>query len=118
MDVSSVSDWRYLQCFLLLLVLAERSLLLRVLDNLFLHAEAFAAADSVHVFQGLVGGVSFFPEVQVFFLGGGNPVWITADHLGHREEDGDRDVMVSDGIRQNSTSVHVILVLLIDCTQV
>lgn len=67
-----------------LLVLTECSLLLCMLYYLLLHIEAFAAADSVHVFEGLVGGVGFLPEVQVFFLGSGNPVWITADHLGHR----------------------------------
>lgn len=80
-----------------LLVLSECSLLLCVLYNLLLHIEAFAAADSVHVFEGLVGRVCFFSEVQVFFLGGGNPAWITADHLGYIKEERDRDMMASDG---------------------
>lgn len=85
---------RYLLCFPSLLVLAECSLLLCMLHNLLLHIKTFAAADSIHVFESLVGGVSFLPEVQVFFFSGGNPVWITADHLAHREEERDRNVYV------------------------
>lgn len=86
-----------------LLVLAECSLLLCVLDYLLLHVEAFAAADSVHVFQGLVCRVGFLPEVQVFFFCGGNPAWVAADHLGHREEHRHGNGMVIDSMRQHST---------------
>lgn len=67
-----------------LFVLAERPLFLGVLHYLLLHVQPFAAADGVHVFQGLVFRVGLLAEVQVFFLGGGNPVRIAADHLGHR----------------------------------
>lgn len=84
-----------------LLVLAECSLFLCVLHYLLLHVEAFAAADSIHVFEGLVGGVGFLSKVQIFFLSGGNPVWITGDDLGHKEEERNRNVIIGDGIRQH-----------------
>lgn len=94
-----------------LFVLAQSSLLLCVLYCLLLHVEAFAATDSVHVFEGLICRVRFLTKVQIFFLCGGNPVWITADRLGHRQEERDRNAMVSDGIRQHFTSVNVIFIL-------
>lgn len=77
LDVSGASKFP-------LFVLAERPLLLGVLHYLLLHVQPFAAADAVHVFQGLVFRVGLLAEVQVFFLGGGNPVRVAADHLGHR----------------------------------
>lgn len=94
-----------------LFVLAQSSLLLCVLYCLLLHVEAFAATDSVHVFEGLICGVRFLTKVQIFFLCGGNPVRITADRLGHRQEERDRNTMVSDGMSQHFTSVHVIFIL-------
>lgn len=45
------------------LVFTESPLFLGVLHDLLLHVQAFATADSVHVFERLIGRVGFLPEV-------------------------------------------------------
>lgn len=68
------------------LVLAESSLLLRVLHYLLLHVESFATPHGIHVLEGLVFRVCFLTKVQIFFLRGGNPVRIATDCLQDRPD--------------------------------
>lgn len=102
---------------LVLLILAESSLLLSMLHYLLFHVESFATAHSIHVLEGLVFRVRFLTKVQIFFLCGGNPVRITTDCLQYRADRQNSHVLVSGKCTNTLYIVQILLVRVINYFQ-
>lgn len=73
-----------------------------MLHDLLFHMEALPLSHSIHVLPGLALGVSLFPKVQVFLLGGWHPEGVTGDDL---VREGDRMCLVRLPSTNNSCSL-------------